>query len=148
MKYHIDNLSLLFTTAMTGVTAWVGGWDTAFRVFITCIILDLATGVLKGWVTKEFSSKRMRTGFATKFGYVIVVVLATQLDQLMPEDAPILRTVAVWFYIYVEGFSILENLAQMGVPVPNAIIERLAVFKDKGGKQVTLDKNGKIEEKE
>lgn len=142
---HLDSLPLLFTGGMTGLTALFGGWDTAFQVFITCVVLDMLTGIIKGIYTKEFSSKRMRQGFATKFGYFIVIVLATQFDKLMPEDAPILRTIAVWFYIFVEGSSVLENLAQMGVPIPQAIIDRLAVFQGKGGNEAKLNKDGKFE---
>ncbi len=144
---EFDALPIWLTGGATGVTWLFGGWDTAFQVFITCVILDMSTGVVKGFVLGEFSSKRMRQGFATKFGYFIVIILATQFDKLMPEDAPILRTIAVWFYIFVEGSSILENLAQMGVPIPQAIIDRLAVFKGKGGEIATLNKDGKFEKK-
>lgn len=144
MKEHLDSLPVLFTASATGVTALVGGWDEAFQVFIACIILDMITGVAKGFKLKNFSSKRMREGFTTKFGYVIVIVLATQFDKLMPEDAPILRTIAVWFYIFVEGSSILENLAQMGVPIPQALIDRLSVFKSKGGAEAVLGEDGKF----
>jgi toxin secretion/phage lysis holin len=143
---HVNNLPIVFTGGMTGLTALFGGWDEAMEVFIWCVILDIVTGVIKGFVLKEFSSRRMRKGFATKFGYFVVIALATQFDKLMPEDAPILRTIAVWFYIFVEGSSVLENLAQMGVPIPQQIVDRLAVFKDKGGEQATL-KDGKFEEK-
>lgn len=145
-QYEIlDHVPFVFATLMTGATALFGGWDTAFQVFITCVVLDMITGVLKGLYQKDFSSKRARQGFATKFGYVIVIVLATQFDKLMPEDAPILRTIAVWFYIFVEGSSILENLAQMGVPVPQALIDRLAVLKGKnGGEEAKLGKDGKF----
>lgn len=141
---HVNSLSIIFTGGMTGITVLFGGWDKALEVFIWCVILDIVTGVTKGFVLKEFSSRRMRKGFATKFGYFIVIALATQFDKLMPEDELILRTIAVWFYIFVEGSSVLENLAQMGVPIPQQIVDRLAVFKDKGGEQATIQ-DGKFE---
>jgi toxin secretion/phage lysis holin len=147
LKHLEEGLPVLFTGGMTGVTALFGGWDTAFQVFIMCVVIDMATGVVKGLVTKDFSSKRMRQGFATKFGYFVVVILATQFDKLMPEETPVLRTIAVWFYIAVESGSILENLAQMGVPVPQALIDRLAVLKGKGGEEALLGKDGKFEDK-
>lgn len=137
-------MSVAFTASMTGLTAIFGGWDTAFQVFIICVILDMMTGVIKGWVSKDFSSKRMRRGFATKFGYFAVIVIATQFDRLMPEDAPLLRTIAIWFYIFVEGSSVLENLAQMGVPIPQFIVDRLSVFKGKGGDIAIVGEDGKF----
>lgn len=143
LKEHLDS-ALLFTAGATGVTAIFGGWDTVFQVFIICIVLDMITGVVKGFAHKDFSSKRMRQGFATKFGYFVVIVLATQFDRLMPEDMPLLRTVALWFYIFVEGSSIIENLAQMGVPIPQAIVDRLSALRGKGGNEAKLGEDGKF----
>lgn len=144
MKHIEEAVPIIFTTSMATLTALFGGWDTAFQVFVVCMVADILTGVTKAFVNKDFSSKRMRKGFATKFGYIIVIVLATHFDKLMPEDYPILRAIAVWFYIAVEGSSVLENLAQMGVPIPNAVIERLDVVKHKSGNKAELDENGKF----
>lgn len=141
---HIDSLPLIFTTGATGVTAMFGGWDTVFQVFIICMVLDMITGVAKGFTVKNFSSRRMREGFVSKFGYIIVIVLATQFDRLMPEDMPLLRTIALWFYIFVEGSSIIENLAQMGVPIPQAIVDRLSALKGKSGDVARLGEDGKF----
>ncbi|MED1125512.1 phage holin family protein [Bacillus atrophaeus] len=146
MKYFED-FPLIFVSTMTGFTALFGGWDTVLEVFMICVILDMITGVIKGIAKKEFSSKRMRQGFVTKIGYFIVIILATQFDRLMPEGMPLLRTVAIWFYIFVEGSSIIENLAQMGVPIPQAIIDRLAALKGKGGEEAKLGKDGKFRSK-
>lgn len=144
MKEHIDKLQLIFTGSMTGITALVGGWDTAFSVFFYCVILDILTGITKGIKDKNFSSRRMREGFASKMGYIIVIVLATQFDRLMPNDLPLLRTIVVYFYIFVEGSSIVENLAQMGVPIPQVIIDRLAVLKGKSSEIAKTDKDGNL----
>lgn len=124
--------SAIFAGVATGTTALFGGWDKAFQVFILCVVLDIITGVLKGLIAeKGFSSKRMRQGFATKFGYLIIVVLATQFDKLMPEELPVIRTLVIYFYVAVEASSIVENLAQMGVPIPQVIIDRLSALKGK-----------------
>lgn len=145
---HVDSLPAIFTAGATGVTAIFGGWDTVFQVFFTCVVLDMITGVAKGLYQKDFSSRRMREGFVTKFGYFIVIVLATQFDRLMPEDMPLLRTIALWFYIFVEGSSIIENLAGMGVPIPQAIVDRLSAIRGKSGEEAKLGADGKFISKE
>lgn len=145
LKHIEEGLPIIFTSGMTGLTAIFGGWDTAFQVFIFLVVLDIVTGVVKGVLGEGFSSKRMRKGFATKFGYFVVIMLATQFDRLMPEDAPILRTIAIWFYIAVESGSLLENLAQMGVPIPQAIVDRLEVFKGKSGDKASMDTDREVE---
>src|SRR5699024_4160279 len=110
-----------------------GGWDTAFMVFATFIALDILAGVSKGLYLNEFSSKRFRKGMATKFGYIVIVVMATQLDKIMPEDLPLIRTMTIYFYIFVEGSSILENLAIMGIPVPKVLTQRMEQVRDASG---------------
>jgi toxin secretion/phage lysis holin len=148
LKSNFDSLPIIFAGGMTGVTALFGGWDVALQVFFICLVADMVTGVLKGFYQKDFSSKRMREGFVTKFGYIIVIVLATQFDRLLlPEDAPVLRTIAIFFYIFVEGSSVLENLAQMKVPIPQAIVDRLSVLKGKDG-AATLGEDGKFVSRE
>lgn len=132
----------IFAFIMTGFTFAFGGWDKAFVAFCTFLVLDIFTGMIKGASNGEFSSRRMRQGFKTKAGYLIVIILATTLDRLMPESMPILRTICLWFYIFVEGTSVLENLAEMGVPIPKAVVDRLAVLRGKSSEPAELDKNG------
>ncbi|HFK1543524.1 TPA: holin family protein [Bacillus cereus] len=145
MKFeNLNEVSVIFAGGMTGLTALLGGWDKPLQVIIACVILDIITGMLKGWRDNSFSSQRMREGFTTKIGYFIVIMLATMFDSLMPETAPLLRTVAVWFYIFVEGVSVLENLASLGVPIPQGIVDRLSQVKGKGGDRANF-KDGKFD---
>jgi toxin secretion/phage lysis holin len=143
MRYF-EALTAIFAVGATSVTALMGGWDTALQVFLVFVVLDILTGVLKGLLEKDFSSKRARKGFVTKVGYLIAIIVATQFDKLIPADMPLVRTFAVWFYIGVEGSSIIENLAKMGVPIPQAIVDRLAVLKGKAGGEAKADDNGKF----
>lgn len=142
LKEHFDSLPLLFAGVGTTATALLGGWDLPLKVLVISVVCDILTGLWKGFFFEEkFSSKRMREGFTTKFGYFIVIVLAVQFDALLFEH-PMLRTVAVWFYIYTEGVSVLENLARIGVPIPNEIVRRLSALQGKGGDKAETDKNG------
>ena len=128
MKYLNDSVALAFTGSMTWVTFMLGGWDDALKILFTCVVLDIASGIVKGIYYKDFTSRRMRMGFSTKIGYFIVIALANMLDGALPDSEPILRTIAIWFYIYVEASSIIENMAQVGVPIPQAIKDRLGVM--------------------
>lgn len=136
MKYLNDSLAVLFTGSMTWLTFLLGGYDSALKVLMTCIALDIISGIVKGIYYKSFTSKRMRKGFATKIGYFIVIALANMLDGALPDSEPILRTVAVWFYIYVEASSIIENMAQIGVPIPKLITDRLGVMQEENQRYI------------
>ncbi|PEA25936.1 holin [Bacillus cereus] len=148
---HVDGVSkytnefaIYFTALMTGVTWLLGGWDTALQVLMYCILIDLVTGVIIGFfVKKQFSSHRLRKGIGTKIGYLIVILLCNLFDMVFFKENPILRTASVWFYIYVEGSSILENLANLGVPVPQFLVDRMEQINEKVGLRAKM-KDGKF----
>ncbi|MNW21944.1 Holin family protein [compost metagenome] len=63
---------------------------------------------------------------------MLVVFLAVQLDQLAGSQAPIFRTLAIYFYAGREGLSLIENFGVLGVPWPPAIQNALEQLKQKG----------------
>lgn len=141
---YTNEFTMYFTAGMTGITYWLGGWDTALQALIWCILIDIVTGVLKGFIVdKKFSSHRLRKGFGTKVGYLIVILLCNLLDMVFFKENPILRTASVWFYIYVDGSSILENLANLGVPVPKFLVDRMEQINDTVGIRAKF-KDGKF----
>lgn len=144
VERYYSEVAVYFSVAMTGVTWLLGGWDTALKVLIGLALFDIVTGVLRGFfVDKQFSSARLRKGFGTKIGYLIVIALCNLLDMVFFAENPILRTASVWFYVYVEGSSTLENLANLGVPVPQFLVDRMEQINSKVGLTAKL-KNGKF----
>jgi toxin secretion/phage lysis holin len=144
IEKYFSEFSVYFTVAMTGITWALGGWDTALKVLIGLAVFDILTGVLRGFfVDKQFSSARLRKGFGTKIGYLIVIAVCNGLDMVFFADNPVLRTACVWFYVYVEGSSTLENLANLGVPVPQFLVDRMEQINDKVGIRAKM-KDGKF----
>ena len=144
IEKYFSEFSIYFTVAMTGITWAMGGWDTALQVLIGLAVFDILTGMAVGFfIYKKFSSHRLRKGFGTKIGYLIVIALCNMLDMVFFSDNPVLRTVSVWFYVYVEGSSTLENLANLGVPVPQFLVDRMEQINDKVGIRAKV-KNGKL----
>ena len=67
---------------------------------------------------------------------IFVVLLAAALDFAVSKGAGIqfeavMGATCLWF-IASEGFSILENVASMGVPVPKILLKILEIMKSKG----------------
>lgn len=112
------------------VTTLIGGWDLTLQVLLILMATDIITGALKGWYLHQFTSKAFRQGLASKAGFIIILILCFQLDTLMGNAQPVIRTTCAIFYITIEGTSIIENLGEMGVPIPNALTKRLAKLKD------------------
>jgi phage-related holin len=63
---------------------------------------------------------------------MLVIFLAVHLDQFVGGQAPIFRTLAIYFYAGREGLSLIENFGVLGVPWPPAIQNVLEQLKQKG----------------
>ena len=103
----------------------IGGVDAALEVLLVVVCLDMITGIIKAIKNGNYSSRCLREGIVHKVGYVIVIIICYQLDVLLLHGQLITRTAAIIFYIAVEISSIVENLGQMGVPIPSVIAKRL-----------------------
>jgi len=120
----------LFTAA---IIAHLGGWDKALEILVILVISDYITGVLGAIIEKKLSSKIGAKGIAKKIALFVVVALAFQVDRYLNID--VLRTVAIGFYIANEGLSILENLAEMGVPFPQKLKDMLAQIRSENNSE-------------
>jgi toxin secretion/phage lysis holin len=121
--------------ALTGTiaTGWLGGWDEALKALVFFMILDYTTGVLCGYKLKNLNSEVMFWGGIRKGAILVVIAVAVLFDQLVGNDEPIFRTMAIFYYVAREGLSVTENLGIMGVPLPPFIKNVLSQIEAKGG---------------
>jgi len=115
----------------TALTYFLGGWDVILKALVFFAVVDFVTGWGSAWVNKKLQSGVGSKGIARKVGMFIVVGVASILDNTTGLAEPILRTVTIWFYIANEGLSILENIGEMGVPLPKPVMSALTAIKDK-----------------
>lgn len=112
-------------------------------LFITTIIfmcIDYITGIIKCFSPHndiKLSSEIGIWGFIKKFLYIVIIAMGYRIDIVMETD--IVKNACCWFFLANETISIIENLGQSGVPIPNAISNVLAVLKNKAG--IDEDKN-------
>jgi len=123
-------LNTIIATTGTILTHLMGGWDQGIKILGLLIIIDYITGVLVGINKGNLSSEVGWRGIIKKAGIFFVIILAHQLDTIALSDGPIFKTMACFFYIANEGISITENIAGLGVPLPNVIIEALENLKE------------------
>ena len=123
----MEKMSLFTILALTGTSLsfLIGGWHVSLTVLVAFMVIDIVTGVIVSLVQKRLSSKIAFVGFLKKATIMIVIVLANLLDVLTASGAPVFRTMAIYFNIGMEGVSITENLARIGVPLPRGVKERL-----------------------
>ena len=115
----------------TAATYLWGGWDAVFTALVVLACMDYVTGWAAAWVHGRLSSDIGRRGIAKKVGMFMVVAVCNILDQLGGLGDPILRTVAIWWYIGNEALSVVENLGEVGVPIPGRLRQALAVLRDR-----------------
>ncbi|EGW39091.1 holin family protein [Desulfosporosinus sp. OT] len=96
------------------------------------MILDYVFGLLGAIKNKKVNSETMFWGGIRKGIILAVVSLAVVLDRLVGNNEPIFRTMAVYFYVGREGWSIAENLGILGVPLPGSLKKILTQLQDKG----------------
>ena len=132
-------LKVCLTFLVAGVTAFLGDLAVPVYVLVACNVIDYATGLMAARFRGEkISSYRGIQGIAKKVGQWLLVVVGWLLDVLIayavghisPDlHIPIIVAiiVAVWLG-FNELISILENLGDMGVPMPSflkKIVEKL-----------------------
>ncbi len=118
---------ILFTLSV--ISSWfmylIGGWQLLLTILVVFMFIDIATGIIRALIKKKLNSKIGYIGFLKKATIMLVIILANWLDILTTSDMPVFKTLAIYFYIGMEGLSILENLNQIGVPIPKPITKYL-----------------------
>lgn len=91
-----------------------------------------------GTKNKELSSDIGFKGLKKKFTIIIILILAVALDRLLGQGW-IFRTLVIYFYIAMEGISILENATILGVPFPTKLKDVLVQLKEGNKKDITKE---------
>lgn len=89
--------------------------------------LDIVTGVFKAIKNGNLWSRKSLFGYARKLLILIVIITANIVDQVLSLSGT-LTFATVLFYIANEALSIVENMAQLGVLVPQQLAEKLKVI--------------------
>ncbi len=139
MKIYNERMNAMVSISGT-VFVWLfGAWDLALAILVTAMVLDYVTGVTRGFIQGSLSSEYGFKGLAKKVMILYVVILAVLIDRLIGEGW-MFRTLACFWYAANEGISIAENVAAIGVPVPNWLLERLIQIKDGNKKSMEEEK--------
>lgn len=122
-----DIISVILTTAVF----LLGGVDVALNSLLVVMIIDYITGVASAIYNKELSSKVGYKGIIKKFTYLCVVALAVVIDNLTGQSG-LVRSLVIYFFVGNDGISIIENLAEMNIKLPQKLIDALEQIKEKG----------------
>lgn len=105
----------------TFLTYIFGGWDAALSILIIFMVLDYLTGVIYAYTVKSLNSEVGFKGLIKKCMILVVLIIGVMLDRMLGNGTWVFRTLVCYFYIANEGVSLLENISNLGVPIPNKI---------------------------
>ena len=126
-QFIINNSGVILTT----VIYLVGGLDNALQSLLIVIVLDYLTGIASALYNKQLSSKIGFKGIIKKFCYLLVVALSVVIDNLLGQSG-LIRGIVIYFLFANEGLSIIENMAEMGIKLPQKLSDALEQLKKKG----------------
>lgn len=121
MKLMEKYFNAIVTVLATFFTYIFGSWDLALQVLIVFMILDYGTGVLYAYLTDQLNSEVGFKGLVKKCMILVVLIIGVMLDRIVGNGTWVFRTLVAYFYIANEGISLLENVGNIGIPIPNKI---------------------------
>lgn len=74
----------------------------------------------------------MLVGSFQKIGMWIGIIVANQIDIMLFGNTPVAKMGATFFFLGMEGGSIVENLGALGVKLPKVVTDNMEVLKQKG----------------
>lgn len=117
------------TLLLTWITAEMQAMFPVMVILLCCMVVDFISGCVNNAEKEGLSSKAGVKGIVKKVGYLCVIIVAMFFDYIIMYTLSIMGLkyeittffgllVTVWF-ILNELLSILENVAGLGVPMPD-----------------------------
>lgn len=128
MKQFLTNgLSFIITC----LTYFLGGFDLVLKSLLIVMVIDYLTGVSSAIYNKKLSSKIGFKGIIKKFCYLLVIGVSVAIDNLTGQNG-IIRSLVIYCFISNDGISIIENMGELDIKLPQKLIDTLEQLKKKG----------------
>lgn len=108
-------------------------------LLLLLMLSDIVAGTLVAITTHKASSSASWRGMSRKAMTLLVVAVGILFDPIgRTYEVPIANLVAS-FYVITEAWSILENAAALGVPLPGALVDILVKLRTEAKAPPTTD---------
>jgi len=123
MKSEFNWLTALKWAGGVLASLW-GKLHPLVQSLLVLMALDIASGLVAGYITRSLSSDVSWRGMAKK-SLVLLLIAACEILQRTWNLGLPLASAVVGFYIVHEMISIVENTARAGLPMPRALTSAL-----------------------
>lgn len=128
----MQNIFTYFKSVLVVVISYLGyflgGFDTMMITLLLFMLVDYISGLINAILKKKLSSQVGFKGICKKAYILLIVGAVNLLGNAIGIDE--LRFIVISFYIANEGISLIENASQIGVPIPDKIVEVLEQLKE------------------
>lgn len=129
------NIIKSISAVISGICGFLWGqFDGLLYALIVFMAFDYISGVIVAVAQKELSSQIGFKGIAKKVLIMALVAVGHILDVHVLGGGAVCRSAVLGFYLANEGISILENAAELGLPLPKKLVSVLKQLKDKEDK--------------
>ena len=134
---YLTKMKLAVTAALVALSAWLGALAVPVYIMMGASVLDYLTGLAAAPAREEkLSSYKGIRGIVKKVCMWAVVAVGGMVELLLghvgltlPAGASMATVVAVWIAAN-ELLSILENAADIGIPLPKNLVKLVAQIKE------------------
>lgn len=138
MKENV--VQAIITAIVAGVSVYFGVVAIPILVLIAVMIVDYVTGLVGAYIARQLNSRIGIVGIIKKISYLGLVAVGMVTDYIIYSALAQLgvsielgycvgMVIVIWLIIN-ELISILENLAEIGVPLPAFITKLIARLKN------------------
>lgn len=128
-----NTLKAVISAALAGAAAYFRELVGPVLVLALVMLIDYISGMVSAWVRGDLSSRVGVIGIVKKVAYLLAVAIAIIADWAVQTAATELGVnlsgffffgllVTIWLVLN-ECISILENIAEIGVPVPAFLLK-------------------------
>lgn len=124
-------LKYALAAVLAAIVALLGGWSPLLTGLLVLQFLDIASGIAAAIPEGRVSSCVGWAGLSKKVATWLAVFLLAQVDCLTGAGLHLQDAGAMW-YCAIEAISVTENLGEAGVPLPDVLMDAIAVLRGKG----------------
>lgn len=129
----------MITAAVAGAAAYFQELALPVVVLFLVMVVDYASGMVEAWINGTLSSRVGVVGIVKKVAYLLAVVVAIVADWVVQTAAGQIGVdfggffyfgllVTIWLVLN-ECISILENISEIGVPLPAFLVTLIQKLK-------------------
>ena len=106
-------------------------------ILLIFIIFDFITGTLKSFSNSTVYSKINKKGITSHIAIFLFCIFFSWMFNIFKVSE--YSKVLIMFYIVSYGLSIIENIGEMGIPIPKWLSEKFKVLQEETDKGVESD---------